>query len=268
MRTLVVGASGFLGRSIAALMVARGAEVWGTYRTRPQRLPSGCRPAELKELNRLPAMDQVVVAAGNHALSIPDLIEVNAGLTSEVSAMFPEAKMLFVSSIAVYGKQSIVISEDTCCQDPTPYGIAKLAGEVIARRHERFAIVRPTYLYGPGMPANSFIPAIIRNALDHGAITLYGRGERAQDYLHVTDAAELCARALDNAANGIYLGASGKSLTNLEVARIVQGQVPGSRIEFAGDDNASSFRFNADRTQEQLGWYPERSLSDHIEELF
>lgn len=47
-RVLVVGASGAIGSAIARLEIARGAEVTGTWRTREDGVPEGCRRVRLE----------------------------------------------------------------------------------------------------------------------------------------------------------------------------------------------------------------------------
>ena len=222
MTVLVIGASGFLGGAIAIRYAKEGYTVYGSYKNNPI-VPSGCIPVSIDDIyNIKDKFDIVILAAGNYSLDKKTLVEINVGLTQNISNRFPDSKLIYISSVSVYGKHQDTIKEHSFYQDPTFYGQAKLAGETIISTHQKYSIIRLTYLYGVNMPDNSFLPRIIKSALIDHKITLYGDGERKQDYLHIEDAANLCylARLGDN---GIFLGVSGVCYSNKEDYKILQG---------------------------------------------
>lgn len=268
LKVLIIGASGLLGRAISRSYLEHGFEVWGAYHTNKQLLVEGCRPVSMNELETLKHRFKfVVLAAGNYALDPKDLITVNVDLSQRISSYFPGSKLIFVSSTSVYGGSHKVISDNSPFDNPSLYGLAKLGGELVTKIHPSFAIIRLTYLFGAGMKPTSFLPKLVENYKSSGLITLLGQGERLQDYLHVSDAAELCYRAGNHDSNGIYLGATGRSVSNVEIAKSVQTQVPDCSIEFSGEDTAISFRFDPKNTFIKLGWKPRKFVLDSLTDL-
>jgi nucleoside-diphosphate-sugar epimerase len=69
-------------------------------------------------------------------------------------------KMLFTSSISVYGPTMGATTETSPTYPRTPYGISKLGAELIhegwlgAGKNRRLIICRPGVIYGPGDPGN------------------------------------------------------------------------------------------------------------------
>jgi nucleoside-diphosphate-sugar epimerase len=69
-------------------------------------------------------------------------------------------RLLFTSSISVYGPTDGPTTEDATLRPSTPYGGSKLAAEALheqwldAEPHRRLIIVRPGVIYGPGDPGN------------------------------------------------------------------------------------------------------------------
>ena len=268
MKILVVGASGFLGGATVRKFIRDAHEVWGTYMHRSNRVPLGCRPVSFTAIDTLDVdVDVVVIAAGNHALPSQELIGVNLNIPQQIMRQFPKAKLTFISSVSVYGSHTDMMRETSAFDNPSLYGWAKLAGEAIVRTHPKFAILRLTYLYGKDMPTNSFLPTILREAKSEKQITLYGKGERLQDYLHVDDAANLCVRASRHVANGTYLGATGSSFSNVQVAQLICKHIPGCTVSFTGIDTAPWFQFDPSETKKELSWDPLHQFEPTLQEL-
>lgn len=266
MKALVVGASGFLGGAIARQLLEKQAEVWGSYHANPCNMPDGCKSVSPEDLQSLDdTFDNVFVVSGNYSLEPSALIKTNVNLTQQITERFVSAKIIYISSVAVYGTHDEAMTEDSSYNNPSFYGLAKLGGELITQTHDRYAIVRLTYLYGPEMPTNSFIPRIIEVAKANKHITLYGNGKRLQDYLHVQDAARLCYAASLQATNDIYLGATGTSLSNADIAQKIQNTIPNCVTTFENEDRSPWFKFDNTRTMQKLNWKPIESIDTFIE---
>ena len=118
-------------------------------------------------------------------------------------------------------------------------------------------------ILGKNLNNNSFLPNLIKNSQHDNKIRIFGDGSRKQDYLHVDDAVQLCIKAMNSQENGIFLGASGNSTSNLEVASIV-AQYHGSEIIFEGKETGASFSFNVDKTKNLLKWTPTVNIKEGI----
>lgn len=273
MQVLVIGANGFLGRHILTACKDRGWHTEAVYHRRHDFIPAKCTSFSVSELDSCPTDYDIIflVAAtipyGNLNTPNKALLEANVRLVFTTVSRFENAKIVFSSSVSVYGNPVGTISEQSSFNAPNQYGLSKLAGEFIVKQHPRYAILRYSSLYGNGMTSGIFLPRIIKQAREQGTITLYGRGERRQDYLYVSDAAQLALRAACTEKNGIYLGVHGKSASNLEAAQAVQGCFPTCNIIFTGVDNSPSFIYDNTFTREELDFRPQHSLASGIKEL-
>lgn len=266
MKVLIVGANGFLGSEIVKQCLVLDCEVWGTYNKNQKNIPLKCNKIQIsKLLSSKGGFDIVFIAAGNFTLSHDELINANVLTTYRVSQLFKSTKLVFVSSIAVYGVHKEIINENSSFINPAMYGLAKIAGEFITSSHTTFSIVRLTNLYGTGMITKSFIPTIINDALKKKVITLKNK-IRMHDYLSLADAANLCIKVGFSKVNGTYLGATGESISNLEVAKIIQ-KLTGCKLNFQSVDKSPSYFFNPEKTRKKLNWRAERSISEDLEKL-
>jgi UDP-glucose 4-epimerase len=110
----------------------------------------------------------------------------------------------------------------------------------------------------------------VRRALAGEPLVLAGTGGRRQDYVDVRDAAVAIGLALDRPVTGVVNVAAGNSTSNRELAELCVATLDsGSPIEFSGDDPADGLDWNVsiDRAVSELGWRPERPLSETLREL-
>lgn len=164
MRVILTGASGFLGKYIAAYFSKD--ELITVDRT------TGSIKSHLeKDVPVLPTADLVVHAAGK-AHIVPrtneqaaDFYSVNVVgtrnlLTALSSAPALPGAFVFISSVAVYGKESgIMINEDTPLLATDPYGLSKIEAENLvtewcAVNFVPFAILRLPLVAGVKPPGN------------------------------------------------------------------------------------------------------------------
>jgi nucleoside-diphosphate-sugar epimerase len=274
MRLLVAGINGFLGRTVAQQALAAGWCVDGVVRAARECVPDGVdRVVGIADLCTLPAPDAIINTAAfipHGAMDVPDrrLYETNVALAAELAAGFPAARHLYVSSVAVFGHPAELLREASSSDRPSLYGASKLAGELATRCFApHSAVIRMTSLYGRGMHPSTLVPRYVEQARASGRIRVYGDGSRRQDYLHVDDAARLCLRAVERPAVTPYLGVSGWSVANIQIARWIAEVVPGVAVVAEGADTSPSWTFDATTTWNSLNLCPERDLEQGIKEL-
>ncbi len=271
--SVVVGANGFLGRTLAARLLARGDRVVGVVGVGRDRVPVG-----VSVTDQLPSPGDVDDAAtvyvtaafipyGAMDRSDPRLFETNVALVHRVSARWPRARLVFASSVAVYGEATGVRTEGSASVRRSLYGESKLAGELPARLHVSHAVLRFSSLVGVGMDARTFVPRAVAEARRARTITLWGDGSRRADYFHVEDAVDLCVAAGESSENGTFLGVSGASIENRAVAAHIAEKLPGTALVFSGDDASPSVEYDASGTWARLGARPKRTVFQAAEEL-
>ncbi|ADQ79100.1 NAD-dependent epimerase/dehydratase [Paludibacter propionicigenes WB4] len=263
---VVVGANGFLGSELVNKLISCDFEVVAIYNSKYDRINNKARiltSSELLDLDICP--DFVFYSSGNYTNSHYELLEIN-NILYKYSVKFYRSKMIYISSTNVYGNSSDIITECSPYYNPSLYALSKLAGEFVVRAMKRFSIVRLTYIYGPGISNNSFIPHIIASAKSNNKIILFGKGEREQDYIYIDDAVNICLASALNNENRIYLGATGISISNKKVSFEIKKWIECS-IEFEGTETGQSYYFNPRNTFDELGWKPLTSFSDGIKKM-
>jgi UDP-glucose 4-epimerase len=261
---LVVGANGFLGSALVDKLISQECEVVAVYNSSFDKINKKAKiftKEELFDSNIQP--DTLFYLSGNYAVPHEKLLVINDDLY-KYSLRFPNSKMVYISSTNVYGNSDQVITENSAFTNPGTYALSKIAGEFIVSSMKHFSILRLAYIYGPGISNNSFIPQIIHSAKENKKITLFGNGEREQDYLYIDDAVNMCLASALNKNNNIYLGATGISVSNKEIAEEIK-KYTDCFIEYKGEETGKSFYFDPSKTFEELNWHPTTTIAEGIQ---
>jgi UDP-glucose 4-epimerase len=267
---LVVGASGFLGSNV--LQILQETEELNVFTfARDSKVPASFRSIDDLKCSK-ESFDVVYLLAayipyGGFQMQDKKLVTTNIQLVFELCELYPKAKIIFASSVSVYGTPiALPIEITSAFNNPDLYALSKLAGEAIIRNHKQYVIIRFSSLIGIGMKQSTMIPKMIASSLNIGTITIWGNGQRLQNYLDVRDAARLCVTAARLNSNATILGVGNRSYTNLEVARYIQERTH-AKIEFVGDDTSPSFVYNVDESYRLLNFDPMYSLQQSINEM-
>src|SRR5215475_8505553 len=149
----ITGATGFIGRHLAADLVARGVAVKAIVRPRS---PHSAPPETTPVTTPLDADSLRTAFAGvDAAVEARTYVAVNAEGTRAVATAARDvgARLIHVSSLAAAGPApaSAPHREDDPPRPLTPYGVSKLESEriVMATSGLRSIILRPGVVYGP-----------------------------------------------------------------------------------------------------------------------
>lgn len=113
---------------------------------------------------------------------------------------------VFTSSIAVYGKNQLPMTEDLMPAAEDPYGISKLAVELdLKSAHEMFGlnsiIFRPHNVYGErqniGDPYRNVVGIFMNQIMQGKKLTLFGDGMQTRAFSHIDDVAPVIARSIE-----------------------------------------------------------------------
>ncbi|HMC56778.1 MAG TPA: NAD-dependent epimerase/dehydratase family protein [Gemmatimonadaceae bacterium] len=114
--------------------------------------------------------------------------------------------LVFTSSIAVYGRNQVPMTEDLVPQPEDPYGIAKYAVELdLKESHEMFGlnhvIFRPHNVYGErqniGDRYRNVIGIFMNQILRGEPLTIFGDGEQTRAFSYIDDVAPIIARCVE-----------------------------------------------------------------------
>ncbi len=127
----------------------------------------------------------------------------NVKLTENIVNATPDdAKIVFASSIAVYGKNPpYMTDENTPINPDNEYAKTKAIAEEIIRSHRNHVILRIGTIYGSMF--SDYIKMI--SMLSKGVVPIIGSGENRIPFVHVEDVAECFYSALKKDIRGIYI---------------------------------------------------------------
>lgn len=266
MKIGVFGANGFVGRSLCLRFLKESNIVYAFYNKQFSLIPDGCVRVSMASDFEL-ILDCIIIAIGGQGLTYEEY-RAQYLVVEKIVNKYHYKKIVFISSVEVYGRPNGRISFNSPFVDPNVYGHSKICQEFIVKSLQDFIIIRPTYLYGNGMNENSIIPIWINKVKKKMNLEVYGDGSREQDYLHVDDLAQLCFLAVTRyVKNCTVIAASGLSISNYTIAESICFNSISSRVEFTGQDNTPSSRFDISLTKELFGWTPSCFLIDWLKEI-
>jgi UDP-glucuronate 4-epimerase len=299
MRALVTGVAGFIGSHLAERLVTDGWDVTGVDRSihhddEPARRDNlaglvGHRRFTLIEADLLTAEPRHLVDGADvvfHHAAQPGVRSswaggfgmynaLNVGVTQrllEAVRRGPLHRFVFASSSSVYGNAAhFPVTEDAPAQPFSPYGITKLAAELLCRAYTaNFSVptvsLRYFTVYGPRQRPDMAIHRMIEAARGGSRFPLYGDGTQVRDFTYVGDVVEATVRAATAEVEpGTVLnvaGGSGVQLSDLldGVQRAVGRPVPVDRLAAQPGDVARTGGSIA-RAAELLGWSPTVDLA-------
>jgi UDP-glucuronate 4-epimerase len=185
-------------------------------------------------------------------------------------------RIVFASTSSVYGNaESYPTHEEMLPRPVSPYGVTKLACESLARTYaECFGleaiVLRYFTVYGPRQRPDMAFARIFSALQGETPFPVYGTGDQSRDFTYIGDAAEATVAAMEDGHAGTTYNVGGGSETTLrEVIALVE-QLAGKRLavryEPAAAGDVRRTAADTTRIRSKLGWRPQTSLADGLEE--
>jgi UDP-glucose 4-epimerase len=113
---------------------------------------------------------------------------------------------IFISTIAVYGEDTELVTENTKCSPVTPYGKSKLEaeGQLLELSDDNFivSIVRPPMVYGKNAPGN--IDSLI-NLIKKVPVLPFANIENQRSFVYIGNLICLIGKIIEKKVSGIFL---------------------------------------------------------------
>jgi len=270
-RTVVTGGGGFIGATVARKLVEVGHLVETVGHGSDA---DALTPARIAALG---TFDVVVHCAGGSsvAASVQDpradyekTVPPFAALLDHVRARVPRARVVLLSSAAVYGNATQIPTPETCPLAPvSPYGRHKVECEALCRDREiSCAIVRLFSVYGAGLRKQLLWDACKKAR--SGDVSFAGTGDEERDWLHVEDAAALIVKVAAHASpeTPVFNGASGIGVRVRDVVGAICRELGAEAPRFTGTKRTGDpDRYIADISRARaIGWSPQIDIARGI----
>lgn len=238
---LILGASGFIGRSLSHELASGGWTVYACTR-RPENFTDPKIINIVSPFNKVEhfkpwvTRSNVIIHAASHTTpsSSAALPQLDGNLLTTLALIealqeAPKCKVVFLSSGgAIYGNTNKPAIEKSPLNPCSYHAAGKIAAEYFLQAWANqysgdLTILRPSNIYGPGQlskPGFGIIPAAFKSVLDNKQFCILGDGESVRDYLYIDDFTKLCKLICETSSTKeikIFNAASGtaQSLNNL-----------------------------------------------------
>ncbi|MFE7134905.1 NAD-dependent epimerase/dehydratase family protein [Streptomyces sp. NPDC057638] len=295
--TVVLGASGFIGRNVCAALAAEGWSVAAVVR-RDTELPPGCRPIRLDladaataDLAALLAAERprlVVNAAGSPWAVTDDQLTAGnvtlvARLVEAVQRLADPVRVVHIGSAYEYGNHPGAprLAESLVCRPIGQYAQSKLAGttvltEAVAAGRIDAVVLRIGLSVGPHANRRSLLGGLAHQLAARPAALELPPIAGARDIIDSRDVADAVLRAVAvekappviNIGTGVRVPLTDAVDTLVRVAGTTAAIVrsPGPVVSRSHEEGAQPL--DIDLARAELDWSPVRSLDDSLRALW
>ncbi|THD08753.1 epimerase [Rhodanobacter lindaniclasticus] len=282
---LILGAGGFVGRSLTRALVLKDTPVIAVNRSARgfehplvESIVDELRAPEAfaSLLARSRAVVHLASTSTPGTSAARPLQEVNANLHTTAALLealqeHPEVELLYMSSGgSLYADTSGLPSDENARVHPRSYhGAAKLASEYLISAwcdqfHGKATILRPSNIYGPGQPERpgfGIIPAAFGKIRRNETLHVWGDGSVRRDYVYIDDLVRLCNMVLDTPmpeGPSIFNACSGISVSLNELFDVMEaatGQTLHRSYDAGRAVDASCIAMSAAHAASIYGWH-------------
>ncbi len=200
---------------------------------------------------------------------------------------YADKRFLHVSTDEVYGSlgKEGTFTEKTPYAPNSPYSASKAGSDFLVRSYYKtynmnVVTTNCSNNFGPHQHDEKLIPTVIRKALAHEPIPVYGKGENVRDWLYVTDHCQAILSVFEKGRSGeTYIVGGHNEWRNIDLVRLIcdilndlTGDGPGgdykNLITFVTDRAGHDLRYAIDPTKirTEVGWKPEMKFEEQLRE--
>jgi nucleoside-diphosphate-sugar epimerase len=302
-RILVTGGAGYVGSVVVEELLDRGHRVrvldslahgsvpslltaWGKPRFEFIRGDVRDASARRGALEGVAAVLHLAAIVGDPACSRePDLArEINQGATrgllDDAEAAGVE-RLVFASTCSNYGKMAdnnVLATEEFELRPVSLYAETKVAAEldVLARSDNGLptCCLRLATVYGasPRMRFDLTVNEFTRELTLDRDLVVFGE-QFWRPYVHVRDAARAACVALEAPVETIRgevfnVGDTSENYRKLDIVELLRERIPSANVSFVHrDEDPRDYRVSFDKVRDRLGFKPERTVGDGIDEV-
>ncbi len=188
-------------------------------------------------------------------------------------------KIVYASSMAVYGDNKLPIIEKGSLEPGSPYGVSKLASEkycFLMGKYNKFDVVCLRYFntYGPRQTFTPYVGVItifINRLLKNQAPVIFGDGKQVRDFIHVEDIVRANILAMENEIHSLVANiGTGIGTSVNKIAKLLMQKInPGIGLKYAAprqEEPANSVA-SIIKAKITIGFKARYCLEDKIDEV-
>jgi nucleoside-diphosphate-sugar epimerase len=151
----------------------------------------------------------------------------------------------------------------------SPYLEAKALGDFNFSNQSNCCNLRISAPIKYGANNNSIVSTYINQLKESGVISVWGAGEREQDFLDVHDIAEAIYLCLEKRVTGTFNISTGIPIKMIQLAQEIQSIWRIGDIQFmhGKPENVNFARFSNGKANKLIGWSPRISLSESLQRI-
>lgn len=194
----------------------------------------------------------------------------------EASRVSGVKRVVYSASSSAYGDQDTMpLKEDMKASPKSPYGLHKYVGELYCKTWSlvygiETVALRYFNVYGPRFNAEGAYSLVIGKFLkqrkEGNPMTITGDGSQTRDFTHVRDVvrANILASESEKVGKGEVLNiGAGRNFSINQIAELIGGPVEHVEARLEPHDTLA----DNSKAKELIGWTPEVSMEEAIEEL-
>ncbi len=299
-KVLVTGVAGFIGSHLAEALLSEGAEVVGvdclTEYYSPKLKLANVEPllaspsfTFVKEDLMSTQLDLDGVEVVYHLAAQPGVrnswgeafseylrcnLQATQRLLDLCAACSSRPRVVFASSSSVYGDaRSLPVREDDAKAPASPYGVTKLAAEMLCRAYVQshdldVTIIRPFTVYGPRQRPDMAFSRFIFELSGGRPAEIYGDGSQTRDFTYVSDIVAAFILGAKRGAKGKAYNIGGGTRASLVECLAKIGAALGvpvrTKMGPRAKGDVADTHADITRAAEELGYSPRVRLEDGI----
>lgn len=199
--------------------------------------------------------------------------ESNLGHLKEILFNNKFKSFLFLSSTRIYvnnksTKENSFIKINSSNQNDF-YNLLKLTSESIClnTNKQNIKIIRLSNVLGNNFDSPLVFPSLVRDAIKKNEITLFINKNSTKDYIHINDVINLIFKIIKFGKKKIYNLASGKNITLLKIAKLIQKQTM-CKIKFKNQFTLiEEPKININSIKKEFKFKPKENIKQQIENI-
>lgn len=190
-------------------------------------------------------------------------------------------RIIFMSSMARYGSQTLPFHEAQTPRPVDPYGIAKVAAEdtlkALCKLHGvEYVIAVPHNIIGPRQryndPFRNVASIMINRALQGKSLIVYGDGQQKRCFSPIADCLDSLVKMIDAPIAGetINIGPDHGEMTVLDLAKTIQLLTGGNSEILHAPDRPNEVKeayCSSSKARKLLGFTPKQTITACLQEM-